>query len=317
LRFLDPQLYPEWDRLMEGSFTEDENARGRAGASALRLPSTEEERRAGFYFCNSLIQLMENVYLDLELATESNHPDNRGWMNIFHHWTWSPMFRATWAISAATFGRRFQSFCETRLAMSMGTIVVRPIWNESEPRDASDLKSRLEQLGDSDPFLNFVEAEQALLFIHQLSLAETRIAASFTQAVSFRLEVESLDPRQETEMLSFGVGYALLGKSKSLGRGARPADQILLFRIQDHLRHLGLGRNALLALLEAGNLKLDTQEPATSGPFLDAFRRLEHAAFEHPPARRFVQEFRDGHCGFAELVDSVLAERENSRRLRD
>lgn len=320
LRFLDPQVYPEWDQLMKGSFTDDEDARGRAGTSALRLPKTEEERRAGFYYCYSLIQLMENVYLDLELASEHGHPDNRGWMNLFNHWTWSPMFRATWSMCSATFGRRFQSFCEKHLGMSQGTVKARTLWNDFEPRTAGELEDRLAQHKQTEPFLNFVETDQSILFTRGLTAYEDLPELGrLTQVVSFRLEVESIDPAQDDELLGFGIGYALLGHAARPGRGT-PTTQILLFRIQDHLRNLGLGRSALTTLLETQDDRIDGLAPAAIAPFRAVVDRLQHrddSAAVHLSATHFVQEFRGGHRGFLELVDSVLAERENSRRLRD
>lgn len=317
LRFLDPQIYPEWDRLMKGSVTVEE-ARGRAGSSALRLPASEEERRAGFYYCYSLIQLMENVYIDLELSSEHAHPDNRGWMNLFNHWTWSPMFRATWSICAATFGRRFQGFCEKQLGLSQGSVKVRTLWDSARERSGSDLEHRLETRRSNDPFLNFVETEQAILFSAQLpATAEEPRIATLTQAVSFRLEVDSIDPTQTEELLSFGVGYALLGQTGMALESGTPSSQILLFRIQDHLRNLGLGRAALTALLERDDPQLDLLEPAAVGSFRAVIDRLQHRREVEPDARRFIQEFRGGHRGFMELTDSVLAERENSRRLRE
>lgn len=104
LQFLCGQITPEWEALMRDAQAEP---RGQGW-----LPRRYAERRAGFFFCNSLIQLMENVYLDLVMECNYAHPDNRGWMNLFHHWAWSSMFRVAWAISAPCYGARFQSFCE-------------------------------------------------------------------------------------------------------------------------------------------------------------------------------------------------------------
>ena len=117
LRFLDPQLYPEWPKLVEGSLH-------RPTPDEVWLPSSYEERRAGFYFCNQMIQLTEDVYVDLNLEQEYDHPDNRGWMNLFRHWAWSGMFIATWAISAGMYGARFQRFCERRLDLRPGRVEI-------------------------------------------------------------------------------------------------------------------------------------------------------------------------------------------------
>lgn len=75
-------------------------------------PETYEQHRSVFYFCCSLIQLMENVYVDLDLETNHEHPDNEGWMAIFRHWVKSPKFREAWEKSSAYYGTRFTRFCE-------------------------------------------------------------------------------------------------------------------------------------------------------------------------------------------------------------
>jgi hypothetical protein len=87
LGFLDAQLCPEWKQLNADVTSPP--------AVNLWLPTNPDQLRSGFYFCNSLIQLMESVYLDLKLDQEHDHPDNRGWMNLFKHCSWSGMFRAT------------------------------------------------------------------------------------------------------------------------------------------------------------------------------------------------------------------------------
>ncbi len=110
LAFLAPQIYQEWDGIAG------------VGSSKSGIPVDDEERRAGFFFCSSLIQLMENVYLELRLDEEHSSPDNRGWMQLFRRWATSPMLQATWAISAGTYGSRFQSFCERRLDLRQGEV---------------------------------------------------------------------------------------------------------------------------------------------------------------------------------------------------
>jgi predicted acylesterase/phospholipase RssA len=112
LRFLDAQIYPEWDELMRG--------RTAPQPPSLSLPASAAEARAGFYFCVNLLQLMQSVYLDLNLEEEHDHPDNRGWMNLFKHWSWATMLRATYAICCSTFGARFHTFCGRRLDLAPG-----------------------------------------------------------------------------------------------------------------------------------------------------------------------------------------------------
>jgi hypothetical protein len=135
LRFLHRQFYPEWKQLdKRGTLPgvrewlgglEDKIAHwGEKPVDPLWVPKRPEQVRAGFFFCNLLIQLMENVYLDLNLDRYLDHPDNQGWMNLFRRWRYSGMFRVTWAISASTYGSRFILFCARELEMSIGEILV-------------------------------------------------------------------------------------------------------------------------------------------------------------------------------------------------
>lgn len=73
----------------------------------------EHDRRA-FYWCNSLLQLMEDVYVDLDLhhRVEREHPENAGWMRLFEGWSVTPLFRSTWEMAGESYGSRFQRFFE-------------------------------------------------------------------------------------------------------------------------------------------------------------------------------------------------------------
>ncbi len=216
---------------------------------------TDEEFRAGFYLCNSVIQLMENVYIDLDLAHEWGHPDNRGWMNLFKHWSWSRMFRQTWAVSACTYGARFQSFCERRLGLELGTV-----WGD---KGATDEQIILHQDGiaESAGRLNYLEC----LLVHRLQ-QEPEFAESIKYVMP--LEVHVLHPREahrrklygekgvpdrndmRRTLLSFTIGFAILDQ-EFLGDQTK----LVFMRIRDHLRKLGLGRQALRYLKEQCNVR--------------------------------------------------------------
>jgi hypothetical protein len=116
LDFLSEQIYPEWWVLLD-SRNQPETLKPLRD----QLPGPEG-LKAGFYLCNSVIQLFEDVYVDLNLEDEYDHPDNRGWMNLFKHWSWSAMLRVTWTISASTYGARFQTFCERHLGLKIGEV---------------------------------------------------------------------------------------------------------------------------------------------------------------------------------------------------
>ena len=87
-------------------------------ASILRRlnPLNDQQERSIFFFCNSLIQLMENVYLDLNLEENQSDPHNQGWMTIFRSWFGSKYFQDAWQVSASTYGRPFKEFCDRELA---------------------------------------------------------------------------------------------------------------------------------------------------------------------------------------------------------
>jgi hypothetical protein len=228
LRFLDGQIYPEWGELMRGKQAPH--------PSNLSLPTSATDARAGFHFCNNLLELMQNVYLDLDLEQDHDHPDNRGWMNLFKHWSWATMLRATYAICCSTYGARFQTFCERRLDLSPGKVSL-----ERRPVSASldDLLRETQRLGE----LNFWEAK----------LIRDRKSAGvpFDELHLLRLKVEdparaAADPTAPPA-LEFSFGFALTHQR-----------EFVYFRVQDHLRRMGLARDALLALCQAGYTAVST-----------------------------------------------------------
>lgn len=72
-----------------------------------------------------LQQLMEDVFMDLQLDDFWEHPDNRGWAILFMRWARSPRFRTFWAQTHRTFGIRFEYFCEARLGLTRDKPIVR------------------------------------------------------------------------------------------------------------------------------------------------------------------------------------------------
>jgi hypothetical protein len=219
LGFLSHQFYPQWRSLL-GQRVIDPAAQ----AEDLQfVPHDDEEQlRQGFYFCNSLIQLMESAYLDLNLETDWQHPDNSGWLNVFHHWAWSGMFRVTWAVSAATYGGRFRAFCERRLNLKLGEVNVTQVL----PNEAGDRSF-------AGSGLNSHEQRQ----IEKLGALTDHVMTVH------RLELHVRHPIAEAgakPLIQFGFGYALL-----------KGDDLVMYRVQDHLRGMGLGRKGLVALVEA------------------------------------------------------------------
>ena len=252
LRFLDAQIYPEWDELMKG--------REAPLRSSLSLPTSAREARAGFYFCINLLELMQSVYLDLNLEEEHDHPDNRGWMNLFKHWSWATMLRATYAICCSTFGARFQTFCARRLELGPGRplVVSRAV---SRPLDG--MLDEAHRRGE----LNFWEVK----VIREFESG----GVPFDGIHLLRLRVEdpsrsAADPGAEAA-LEFTFGFALTHQR-----------EFVYFRVQDHLRRMGLARDALLRLCASGYTEVS-----------------KHARTEADP---------EGWTRFRSLLTSVLGE---------
>lgn len=237
LRFLDAQFYPEWPHLTEKA--------SEAPRAEMMLPNSYREVRAGFYLCNQLFQLMENIYHDLNMEAEYDHPDNRGWMNLFRHWSWSGMFRIAWAVSSSTFGSRFQTFCRERLGL-------RDICQlECADYGLDDRLLALESEEGLAPgaLINFLERS----YIRALRDNYLSIGGSVAalRVIPLRLGVSDpmARPRADTPQgespepqFKFTFGVALIENASS----EKPL--LLYFRIQDHLRGIGLGTRALREL---------------------------------------------------------------------
>lgn len=223
LEFLDKQFYPEWRVLPVSNADVVDSSETDLSEGMYILPTDIKEFRAGFYFCSSLIQLMENVYHDLNLEMEHKHPDNSGWINMFKHWSWSGMFCATWAITSSTYGRRFRSFCERylNLGLDADAIVAREV-------DFSNAEFRM---------LNVLEKWQINKVLEQFKNSKVyQIALAVNKPEVFKSEGES------DSLLSFNFAYAVIKDN-----------ELIMYRVQDHLRNMGLGRRGLSQLIEKNN----------------------------------------------------------------
>ena len=245
LAFMDAHMYPEWIDLIpksdvsvtDSSSDKDSDPKPDKPAEYnLWLPTDPQQIRKGFYLCNLMMQLMENVYTDLNLKSDYNHPDNRGWMNLFRHWSWSGMFRVAWTISACTYGARFQKFCETHLDLDLGDLIIEDYDNVGYAID-----------NELNPF-------------------EQKIVENFRHANTYRfkriflLKLKVTDPTDSDNYKTFHFGFALVNAE----------NKIIFFRIQDHLRKMGLGRMALTELVES--YSIDTFSTADA---LEILRRKE------------------------------------------
>ena len=254
LRFLDAQIYPEWNRLMEGKRA--------VYPPRLSMPAKASELRSGFYFCSNLLGLMESVYIDLNLEDDFNHPDNRGWVNLFKHWSWSTMFRATYAVCCATYGARFQTFCRSRLELTPGNV---RFARTPEPDSTTGLASNPAAF---EAYLRRAQHET-----YDLNFEEVRIIrdvaahyAGLDELILLRLCVP--DPSQGgaagADALEFTFGFALTNHKR----------EFVCLRVQDHLRGMGLARQALQALVAEGYSSIAPDTPVPDDEQQRRFRDL-------------------------------------------
>ena len=237
LKFMDAHMYPEWEHLIPKSDDSEPDSDSDKDSDPpldtapdfnLWLPTNPREIRKGFYMCNLMMQLMENVYTSLNLKNDYNHPDNRGWMNLFRHWSWSGMFRVAWTISACTYGARFQKFCETYLDLNLGELIV---------EDYDDIGYAISN--ELNPF-------------EQKVVENFRHGTSYRFETIFLLKLKVTDPIDKDNYKTFHFGFALVDSE----------NKIIFFRIQDHLRKMGLGRMALKELVESYSIDTFTTKEA-------------------------------------------------------
>ncbi len=244
LAYLVDEFYPEWGPVALASSANAEP----------ELPSDSRLLIRGFGLCQSLIQLMEQVFLDLKLDRFHDHPDNQGWMNVFHHWSWSPTFRLTWVLTQSIFGARFVDFCERHLeldeAVESGRVV--PLESKLEPGlGLAALRAAVQgqdgQGNDVQACLNHYEIDLIETHIDQLAKDPECASKSYQLCVfSYPLRVKQGDRR-----LSVCVGYSVLERSI----GEEDPDQewrLLAIRIRDHLRKLGHSRRFQAGLAKIG-----------------------------------------------------------------
>jgi hypothetical protein len=105
---MDALLFPDAHILIqrEGNGSGDSEQRHERGI-----------KRDVFYVVNSLIQLMETVFSDLNLDEDAKHPHNEGWIRMFRRWVKSPVLMAVWYDSSRSYSERFQAFCHYTLKL--------------------------------------------------------------------------------------------------------------------------------------------------------------------------------------------------------
>ncbi len=293
LDFMDSQIYPEWQEMME-----DSDLVKKPADFSSWLPDSAEKRRAGFYICNQMMQLMENVYLDLNLENHYKHPDNRGWMNLFIHWSWSSMFRITWAISACTFGAKFQKFCEKHLNLSLGTITVEKY--VADPEGTSKEDTVLQMAKDH---LNPYEFTVVSYYLDCHDIVPQQL---------YTLSLKIDNPVIVNQYIEFIFGFSLVYMPDK-ERGA----QLCYFRIQDHLRRMGLGRQAMEKLVQTMLEDYGRSLSPESCIAENGFKFLNNLTAPQRLNQRFAQKYEADVVKLNQMLESVLTELRDYLENRD
>jgi hypothetical protein len=198
---------------------------------------------------------METVYLDLNLEEEWDHPDNRGWMNVFKHWSWSGMFMATFSVCCGMYGARFQRWCERHLELWPGKVTTEV---RVAPEDKKEIMTWLQGLEQKDE-INYVELKE---------LAATRNAEYIFLKPGDSLVLLRMDCKPEVdipahrgggsgELINFTFGVAVVARCVNDAAGMAHPKSLIFFRIQDHLRRMGLARRAMRELVHGGKVKTE------------------------------------------------------------
>lgn len=241
LAVLDAQFYPAWTDLVAADPAAIGTDASKPVGRRTRMPAAADFR-ACFYFCQELVRLMESVYHDLDLEHAWSHPDNRGWMNAFRHWSGAPMFRIAWAVGAPTFGARFVAFCELRLQL---------------PRlDNDDREHRALKIFDASPADGMSWAQHCNQLVedgrinhieHAILLSEPMLddaKAPPTKLLLLRLRWTAVLARTGTRIPDTTLGVAALS-----------GNDLRLLRVQDHVRGLGIGAEFMGLLIDQYTVK--------------------------------------------------------------
>ncbi len=105
------ELYPELENMLgrPNNITADQGERS-------HQPGNEN---AEVHAVVQMLQVMENAWLALDLETYSDHPLNRGWMNVFRRWTSSGTLQRYWPTVRGEFSEGFVRFCEAELNLTV------------------------------------------------------------------------------------------------------------------------------------------------------------------------------------------------------
>ena len=75
--------------------------------------SLNSNARNQLYLGLHMLDLMQRVFIDLDIENDPDHPHIRGWKTIFQKWADQPAVRDAWIATSGSFSSRFRTFIET------------------------------------------------------------------------------------------------------------------------------------------------------------------------------------------------------------
>jgi hypothetical protein len=215
----------------------------------------KEHFRPCFYFIQEVIQLMEAVYLDLDLERNFNHPDNRGWMNLFRQWTWVPMFRLVWALTSQSLGSRFVHFCEALLGAPPIKRALELRWHTTD-----DVQALAENLHRHN-LISTIEKE-ILESPHVVESCKNAARMDVGRLlIDWSSVLEGSTMSGDLQALDVGLVVAVSDEAATKDHQA-PLRRIIIGRVQDHVRRMGFGAQMIYLALQDERQSIDEAEVA-------------------------------------------------------
>ena len=197
-----------------------------------------EEFRNIFHLVKTQLQLMESLFISLELAQRANrlHPANRGWMNLFRRWVKAPSFKRAYLASVTTYSAPFQQFCQAALGLELQLQ-----WETLTAVRHAELAGRADEIGLESLRAPMPDEGEALILTARLEGTEAiLIAESVVKIEEGKARVLDLDLR---------AGYQ--------GAGMRARSMLAL-------KGWARERDLVLGFSEAASVAADSEDHAPS-----------------------------------------------------
>ncbi|MBS0346529.1 MAG: hypothetical protein JSR69_08710 [Proteobacteria bacterium] len=242
---LDNELLTDWNRVVTTK-------------STVRISPNRDE----LYFAGKLFQLMEDVFLDLHLMEDSEHPDVQGWINLFRQWSGSPKLRIAWSLFGCTYGQRFRDFCNETVGLpSARPCIVSP-----------HAKAGLNGLGAMAPAWLTGSGER--YFLRDINNYAVALGAWSYELLEFEVIIDHGAREQR-----YPLGYCVIASADN------QSPLIVDFSLRPHLRGLGLVRPLVISIkaLQGVGARIYYRSQM-AGPNAESMYDIFHAEGIYPKA---------------------------------